>query len=158
MREIRLAVHLLACQRFVQKSVDAMATNISADVKQFDKYPTLGADVEMIIVEPDTERPNAFGNCPAKHVFFYISASNHVASLQSSKRGQPAQATGRRPIRRDNCAEARRMAGGVWRQLVDGLGQKLSSGIVRVATDAASDNRGHGSKKATMDHIIESAA
>jgi hypothetical protein len=155
MKEIRLAVHLLACQRFVQKSVDAVAINVSADVKQFDKYPTFVADVEVIIVEPDTEWPDAFGNCPAKYDTFKFRPPIPIMLV-------PCKAvTGDSLLRRLDGGHYNAQTALKLVVLLVACGVNLSmdrdSGTVRVATDAASDNRGHGSKKATMDHIIVSA-
>ena len=53
-----------------KKSKRAVPLNLSADGKQYGQFPTIGADVDLIMAELDKSSPDAFGNCPTVYVTF----------------------------------------------------------------------------------------
>jgi len=150
MRETRLALHLLAACELIRKSSSALAINISADGKQFGRFPTLGASVEIVTAVPDEEeRSDAFGSRQT----IYVSNLFRPPIMQNAGKAVLTESLVRR---KDGGQYEPQTALTLSKMLVlCGVDKAIKSNIsaLRMATDAATDNRGGGPEKATMDHM-----
>ena len=140
MHETRIATHLLAGMEFVEKCKDAVAINVSADGKTFGRFPTIGACVSCITVEPDLERIDAFGNCPNR----YVERIFQPPPLQLPSKTVTENSRRRR---KDGVLYEAQTARKLAIMLtVSGVSTAMANnrGAVRFACDAASDNKGDG--------------
>ena len=149
MKETRMAIHMLACREFVQKSKRAVALNLSADGKQYGQFPTIGADVDLIMAELDKSSPDVFGNCPTVYKTFKFRPpimqlpSKSVIEKSLVRRKDGGQYESQTALK----LAIMLMVSGV------SIAMSTNSGAVRFATDAAADNRGEGPQDETMQHM-----
>jgi hypothetical protein len=133
----------------VKISRDALAINISPDAKTFGRFPTLGADVNCVILASDPRNADAFGNSPDQY---------ETWSLRPPIQQIPSKAVVANSLRR-------RKDGGKYQPqtslklavmlTASGVSIAIANnrGAVRLASDAAQDNKGGGKQKEIMEHM-----